>query len=160
MAVPCSRPFPVRIDSVIVRSRLVLSASVLAVAALLAACSGTASGTPPPSGAACAVADATNTVELSAKNIKFSAPCIEAVAGSPITIKFTNEESVPHDVAVYTSNTKSEELVRSDIITGPNATTTVTVPAQQPGQLFFECTIHNAMNGALVVKAAPSASPS
>ncbi len=141
----------------ILRSRLALSAGVLTVAAMLAACSGTASGTPPPSGAACAVADASNTVELSAKDIKFSAPCIEASAGTPITIKFTNEEAVPHDVAVYTDNTKSEELVRGDIITGPNATTTVTVPAQQPGQLFFECTIHAAMNGALVVKAAPSA---
>ncbi len=138
------------------RSRLALSASVLAIVALLAACSGTGSGTPPPSGAACAVADATNTIELSAKDIKFSAPCMEAVAGKPIIIKFTNNESVPHDVAVYTDNTKSEELVRSDIITGPDKTTTVTVPAQQPGQLFFECTIHNAMNGALVVKAAPS----
>ncbi len=141
---------------VTLRPRLALPAGLLVIAALLAACSGTASGTPPPSSAACAVADATNTVQLSAKNIKFSAPCIEAAAGSPIKIVFTNEESVPHDVAVYTDNTKSEELVRGDIITGPNATTTVTVPAQQPGQLFFECTIHNAMNGALVVKAAPS----
>jgi plastocyanin len=145
---------------VILRPRLALSAGVLAIAALLAACSGTASGTPPPSGAACAVADATNTIELSAKDLKFSAPCMEAVAGTPITITFTNNESVPHDVAVYTDNTKSQELVRGDIITGPNATTTVTVPAQEPGQLFFECTIHAAMNGALVVKAAPSPSAS
>jgi plastocyanin len=146
---------------VILRSRFALSAGVLAVAALLAACSGTGSGTPPPSGAACAVADATNTIALSAKNLKYSAPCMEAVAGMPITIKFTNEESVPHDVAVYTDTSKSEELIRSDIITGPNATTSVTVPAQQPGQLFFQCTIHAAMQGALVVKAAgtPSSAP-
>jgi plastocyanin len=145
---------------VLFRSRLALSAGVLTIVAVLAACSGTASGTPPPSGAACAVADASNTVELSAKDIKFSAPCIDAMAGTPITIKFTNQEAVPHDVAVYTDNTKSQELARGDIITGPNATTTVTVPAQPAGQLFFECTIHAAMNGALVVEAAPSASSS
>jgi plastocyanin len=119
---------------------------------VLAACSSGGSATPPPSGA-CVVADASNHVAISAKNVAFSAPCIEAAAGSPIVITFTNEEAVPHDIAVYTDATKQQELIRSDIITGPGATTTISVPAQQPGQLYFQCTIHTAMNGALVVKA-------
>ncbi len=140
------------------RPRVALPATLIVAAAVLAACSSTGSGTPPPSGAACAVADASNTVELSAKDIKFSAPCIRAAAGLPITIKFTNNEAVPHDVAVYTDNTKADELVRGDQVTGPNATTTVTVPAQEAGQLFFECTIHPAMNGALVVEPVGTAS--
>ena len=140
------------------RPRVALPAALFLAAALLAACSSTGSGTPPPSGAPCIVADASNTVDLSARDIKFSAPCIRAAAGQPITITFTNHEAVPHDVAVYTDSSKSEELVRSDIITGPNATTTVTVPAQEAGQLFFECTIHPAMNGALVVEPEASAS--
>lgn len=139
--------------------RSAVPATMLAVVALLVACSGPGAATPPPPGA-CVVADATNAVELSAKDIKFSTPCIEAAAGEPIIIKFTNEDSAPHDVAVYTDNSKQTVIVQGDIITGPNATTTITVPAQQPGQYYFACTVHPSMNGALVVKAAaaPSAS--
>lgn len=134
--------------------------AVAAVAGVLAfvlvACSSGGSGTPPPSGANCAVADAQNHVGISAKNIQFSAPCIEATAGAPIVITFTNQEAVPHDIAVYTDASKKQELIRSDIITGPDKSTSITVPAQQPGQLYFQCTIHSAMNGALVVRAAGS----
>jgi plastocyanin len=127
--------------------------AVVVVVLVLAACSSGGSGTPPPSGA-CVVADASNHVAISAKNIQFSAPCIEATSGEPIVIEFTNQEAVPHDIAVYTDSTKKQELVRSAIIQGPDKSTTITVPAQQPGQLYFQCTIHTAMNGALVVKAA------
>jgi plastocyanin len=123
----------------------------------LAACSSSGGGTPPPTGA-CLAADSSNTVELHAKDIKFSAQCIEAAAGKPIVIKFFNDESQPHDVVVYEDSSKAQELVRGEIITGPNAKTTVTVPPRQPGQLYFECSVHNSMNGALVVRAAPGAS--
>ena len=139
------------------RSSAVRRALAASLPLLLVACSGTASSTPPPSGA-CVAADAGNTVELSAKDIKFSAPCIEAAAGAPIVIHFTNLEDMPHNVAVYTNSSKEKELVKGDIITGPNKSTTVTVPAQQAGQLFFECSVHNQMNGALVVRAAAASS--
>jgi plastocyanin len=139
--------------------RSAVPATIVAIVALLVACSAPGAATPPPSGA-CVVADASNTVALSAKNIKFSALCIEAAAGTPIIIKFTNEESVPHNVTVYTDNSKQSVIVQGDTITGPGKTTTITVPAQQPGQLYFACTIHPQMNGALVVTAAPAPSAS
>lgn len=139
------------------RRAFVRRALAVSLPLLLIACSGTGSSTPPPSGA-CVVADAGNNVELSAKDMKFSAPCIEASAGAPIVIHFTNQEDMPHNVAVYADSTKQKELVKGDIINGPNKTTTVTVPPQQPGQLFYECNVHNSMNGALVVHAAPAAS--
>lgn len=134
-----------------------MAATALLLVVLLAACGSLAGVTPPPSGA-CVVADADNNVQLSAKDIKFSAPCIEAAAGAPIVIHFTNQEDMPHNVAVYSDSSKQKELVKGDIITGPNTSSTVTVPAQQPGQLFYECSVHNSMNGALVVRAAPAAS--
>jgi len=138
-------------------SRTGLALAVAMPVLLLMACNATGGSTPPPSGA-CVVADAQNKVELSAKDVKFSAPCIEATAGAPIVIHFTNDDTMPHNVAVYANNSKQTELVKGEIITGPNATTTVTVPAQQPGQLYFECSVHSTMNGALVVRAAPGAS--
>lgn len=137
------------------RARHLFAAALLA--AWLVGCTASSAATPPPSGS-CVVANAANQVELSAKDVTFSAPCIEAAAGQPIVIHFSNQESVPHNVAVYTNPSKSEELIRGDIITGPGATTTVTVPAQPPGQLYFECNVHNSMNGSIVVTGAPGGS--
>jgi plastocyanin len=125
------------------------------VLAILAACSSGGSGTPPPSGI-CLKADAQNHLKISAKTVAFSVPCMEAQGGKPIVIEFTNDEAVAHDIAVFSNASKSQELKKSDTITGPNASTTITVPPQAPGQLYFECTIHPNMNGALVVTGSPS----
>lgn len=126
---------------------------IAAVLLVLGACSGAGGSSGPP--ANCLAADASNTVELHAKDIKFNAPCISATAGKPIVIHFTNDDNMPHDVAVYADSSKAKQLAKGEIITGPNKTETVTVAAQQPGQLYFECTVHpGQMNGALVVNAA------
>lgn len=126
---------------------------IAAALLVLGACSGAGGSSGPPTN--CLAADASNTVELHAKDIKFNAPCISATAGKPIVIHFTNDENMPHDVVVYTDSSKSKQLGKGDIITGPNKTETITVPPQQPGQLYFECSVHpGQMNGALVVNAA------
>ena len=122
----------------------------LLIGAVLVACSGPAGSTKPPAGA-CIKTDASNSVTLTANNLQFSTACIEAVVGKDIVIHFANHEAVPHDVAVYKDNTKKDLLGKSDIVTGPNGSSTLTIPAQAPGQLYFECTIHNSMNGSLVV---------
>lgn len=137
------------------RSSVALFGTLLV--AVCTACSASG-GTPVPQTAACAVADAANTIQLTAKDLKFSAPCIQAAAGKQIIIHFTNDESIPHDVAVYRDSSKAEELGRSNMVTGPNASTSISIKAQRPGQLYFQCTIHNAMNGALVVRASPGPS--
>ena len=123
---------------------------LMVIAICLVACTGSAGSTQPPAGA-CVSTDASNNVTLTANNLQFSTACIEAVVGKDLVIHFTNEEAVPHDLAVYKDNTKKDLLGKSEIVTGPNGSTTVTIPAQLPGQLYFECTIHTAMNGSLVV---------
>lgn len=129
-----------------------IAAGILAVVTLsLVACNGSAGSTKPPAGA-CVKTDATNSVTLTANNLQFSTACIEAVVGRDIVIHFTNQEAVPHDLAVYKDNTKKDLLRKSEIVTGPNGSTTLTIPAQLPGQLYFECTIHTSMNGSLVVR--------
>ena len=124
---------------------------VLGLVLLLVACSGSGGSTNPPAGA-CVRTDASNTVTLTANNLQFSTACIQAMPGKPIVIHFTNEEAVPHDVAVYKDNTKKDLLGKTDVVTGPNGSATLTIPAQLPGQLYFECTIHTSMNGSLVVR--------
>lgn len=133
-----------------------------AVAGLLAltlvACSGAASSTPLPSGAEppsdCArVAD--GVITLSAHNLKFSAPCMVANAGEAFTIHFTNEDSQPHNVAVYQDSTKSTAIVDGDpIVPTKGDSADYQVQALDEGPYFFDCTIHPAdMSGTLYVVA-------
>ena len=123
----------------------------MVVAVCVASCSGSAGSTKPPAGV-CVKTDASNSVTLTANNLEFSTACIEAEVGKDIVVHFKNQEAVPHDVAVYRDNTKKDLLGKSDIVTGPNGSTTLTIPAQLPGQLYFECTLHTSMNGSLVVR--------
>lgn len=120
----------------------------------LAGCGGGANITPLPSGAeppADCARVSNGVITISAKNIKFDAPCMVANANEAFTIRFTNEEAVPHDVAVYTDSSTTNEIMRGDPITGPNKTIDYSVEALSAGEYFFHCTIHPAMNGALYV---------
>lgn len=144
-----------------IRSALRRGLPLLAAGALfLAACGGGADLTPLPSGAEppadCARVDADGVITLSAKNIQYSAPCLVANAGEAFTIRFTNEESVPHDVAVYTDSSTANEIMRGEVITGPNKTIDYPVEALDAGEYYFHCTVHPAMDGALYVVEPPA----
>jgi plastocyanin len=90
-------------------------------------------------------------VDLSANNLEFDASVIEAPAGEEFTITFTNLESQPHNVAVDTEE-GGDEIVTGDVITGPDETTTIAVPALDPGEYYFVCDVHTDMNGTIVVE--------
>jgi plastocyanin len=134
-------------------------AGFAALTIALVACSSGVSTTPLPSGAEppgdCARVDADGVITLSADNIEFSAPCMVANAGEAFTIRFTNNESQPHDVAVYRDSTKANEVYRGEIITGPDQSLDYPIEALEAGQYYFDCTVHPAdMNGTLYVVAA------
>lgn len=123
---------------------------------LLVACSSGVSTTPPPSGAEppadCARVDG-GVISLSAKALKFSAPCLVANADEPFTIHFTNDENQPHNVAIYPDSSKASVLAKGDIITGPDQSTDIEVGALAAGQYYFDCQVHTNMNGTLYVVA-------
>ena len=96
------------------------------------------------------VAVTDGTVELSAEALEFDANVIQATAGEAFTITFTNNDSAPHNVAIYTEE-GGEEIVIGEVIDG-GATTEVQVPAQEAGEYFFVCDIHPDMNGSVVVE--------
>lgn len=124
---------------------------------LLAACGGAAAITPLPSGAEppadCARADASNVITFSAQNLMFSAPCIVAPADTAFTIRFTNHDSVPHDVALYADETRNNEYFRGDTIMGPDKTIDYAIDPIPAGDHFFDCIVHPAdMYGSLYVR--------
>jgi plastocyanin len=126
----------------------------LGLSAVLAACGGSTSSSAAASagsGGGGTVAVVDGNVDLSAENLEFSASVIEAPAGEEFTITFTNLESQPHNVAVDTEE-GGDEIVTGEVITGPDAETTITVPALEPGEYYFMCDVHPEMNGTIVVE--------
>lgn len=91
---------------------------LVSLALAMAACSaGSAEWTPLPSGAeppaACAQADADGVIAISADQLRFSAPCLVAPAGVALVVRFTNNESEPHNVAIYTDRSKATSTAPS-----------------------------------------------
>lgn len=128
-----------------------------ALALVLAACSSSAEWTPLPSGAeppaSCARPDASNVITISAHDLRFSAKCMVAPAGVAFVVRFTNNESQQHDVAIYRDRTKATKYLEGDSFTGPNVTRDYPIAALPAGEYYFECTIHPGdMNGALYVR--------
>jgi plastocyanin len=89
-------------------------------------------------------------VAICSDDLRFDATTIEAPAGEEFTITLTNAETQPHNVAIYISE-GGEEIVVGEIITGPDRTTQVDVPALEPGTYYFRCDVHPEMEGELVV---------
>jgi plastocyanin len=135
------------------RRSLALAAGILAV--LLTACSGGASFTPLPSGAEppsdCAKV-ANGVITLTAQNTKFSAPCLVTNAGEAFTIHFTNQDTMPHNMAVYSDSSKSSTIMKGEIISTRGDSMDYKVEAQGAGQYYFDCDVHpDVMNGTLYV---------
>ena len=139
------------------RSRPTILAA-LALTVGLAACSSSSPGwTPLPSGAepptACARPNADSVIEISADNLKFSAPCMVAPAGEAFVIRFTNDEAAVHNVAIYGDRSKATTHLNGETITGPDQTIDYAVDALPAGDYYFDCIVHPAeMNGALYVR--------
>ncbi|MGI8998949.1 MAG: cupredoxin domain-containing protein [Candidatus Limnocylindria bacterium] len=129
-------------------------AVVSALVVLMAACSGSSDsgddGTGGDTGGG-VVAVADGVVELSADNLEFDANVIQATAGEAFTINFTNNDSAPHNAAVYTEE-GGDEIVKGEVIDG-GASSEVQVEALDVGEYFFVCDIHPAeMTGSVEVE--------
>lgn len=121
------------------------------VAALLAGLLAGCAAAGPSSGSTC-IAARDGLVRLAADNLQFSADCIRVPAGEPFAIEFTNLEGEAHNVQIFRDASKDEELARGEIITGPNAVSTLAVQPLRAGQYYFDCLVHPAMNGILIAE--------
>lgn len=91
---------------------------------------------------------------IAANNLAFDTDCLAAPAGEAFTIEFDNQEAVPHNVAIYDSESAGTTFFQGEIITGPTTTTYEPDPIDQEGNLYFQCDVHPTMNGTFVVAAA------
>jgi plastocyanin len=123
--------------------RLTIVLGSVALAAVLAACSGasTGSGTaaPAPSGAAA------GDVSIAAKDLKFTPTEVSVTAGKPFTIAFDNQEGVPHNIAIKDASGAS--VFKGEIVTSTKVT--YSVPALAAGAYPFICEVHPDMKGTI-----------
>ena len=56
------------------------------------------------------------------KSIGYTTASLEAKAGQPVTVTYTNDSKIPHDIAFYEGpDGESAVIVESETITGPGA---------------------------------------
>ena len=89
-------------------------------------------------------------VRICADDLVFDVATIEAPAAEEFNITFTNAEAVPHNVAVYTEE-GGEEIFIGEVISGPDVTTQLPIPALDAGTYYFRCDVHPEMEGMIVV---------
>jgi plastocyanin len=127
----------------------------LAVSATLAlaACS---SGSSPSQAAASGgnegggtIAVTDGAVTITAADSAFDANVIQATAGEDFTITLVNNDSLPHNISLYTEE-GGETIVTGDVADA-GETVTVDVSGLDAGTYYFHCDIHPEMNGSVEV---------
>jgi plastocyanin len=125
-------------------NRLLSSALITTAIVALAGCSAGLSGR--------AVEPSTDpdALTIAAKDLEFSTSTLSAPADEPFQIAFDNQESAPHNVAIYRDSSATEKVFGSDPFSGP-AVMRYDVPPLAPGTYFFRCDVHPDMSGQLRV---------
>lgn len=90
-------------------------------------------------------------VELAADDLRFTTTTLSAPAATAFTLRFQNQEAIPHNVAIYRDGSASGALFEGATFPGP-ATRSYSVPALEAGTYVFRCTLHvPTMTGSLTV---------
>ncbi len=87
--------------------------------------------------------------------IAFNPNTFTVAAGSSVTVNYTNNSNVPHDIALFDGKDQNSNIIATSTQgTGPNNAQTVTFTApSQPGTYFFWCTVHTlTMTGTYTVQ--------
>jgi plastocyanin len=91
-------------------------------------------------------------LELSAANIAFSTDELTGPAGE-ITIEFSNNDSVPHNVAIYADEAYEEIVFEPDGTVDGGGSTTYEVGELEPAEYYFRCEVHPTnMEGVLIIE--------
>jgi plastocyanin len=131
--------------------RLTLVLGPIALAAVLAACSGASAapaGTPAAPASAGSQVPAGGTATVVAKDIAFTTPAVAVTAGSPFTIAFDNRDGAPHNIDI--SDASGAQVFKGEIVSGTQVS--YAVPALAAGTYTFICDVHPDMKGTITAK--------
>ena len=123
--------------------RLTLILGLGALAAVLAACSGSSGGTAAPAGSV-----DPNAIVVTAKDLAFNPTEVSAPADTPFQIVLDNQESAPHNIKI--SDSTGAEVFKGEIVT--NQKVTYSVPALAAGAYPFICEVHPDMKGTVTAE--------
>ena len=132
--------------------------SLIGVMLVLGACNSSpapAATSSQPSSAAPASSSAAAgavTINLIAQNMGFDQATLSVPAGAKVTMIFNNQDSAPHNFALYTDSSAANVIFKGDIVSSKTITYQFTAPST-PGSYFFRCDTHpRAMTGTFKVQ--------
>jgi plastocyanin len=126
--------------------RLTLTFGLLALAAVLAACSGASAGAPSP--AAPAGSPSADAVTIVAKDMKFVPTAVPVKAGAAFDLVFDNQDGAPHNISI--SDASGKTVFKGEIVSSKKAT--YAVPALAAGTYGFICEVHPDMKGTITAQ--------
>ncbi len=88
------------------------------------------------------------TEAVTASGLQFDVETIVLEAKKPASIEFTNEDSAPHNIAIYEDDTATEDVFQGEQIGAGSVTYEFDAPP--PGEYYFQCDVHPDMNGEVV----------
>ena len=127
--------------------RLIATLALATVALAAAACSSTSAAGDP---AAPAASVDPNAPAITANGLKFGQSGVVVPADKAFQLTFINQESAPHNVAIYTDSSAATNLFRGEIFS--NGSKVYEVPALPAGSYFFRCDVHPDMQGSITAK--------
>jgi len=87
---------------------------------------------------------------ITASGLKFDQSNVTVPAGKPFQLAFTNQESAPHNVAIYTDSSADTNLFSGEIFS--SGSKVYEVPALAAGSYFFRCDVHPDMQGTITAQ--------
>jgi len=126
--------------------RLTLTLGLLALAAVLAACSGASAADPTP--AAPAGSPSGDAVAITAKDLKFVQTAVPVKADKAFDLVFDNQDGAPHNISI--SNPSGANVYKGEIVSGKSVT--YAVPALAAGTYTFICEVHPDMKGTITAQ--------
>jgi plastocyanin len=87
-------------------------------------------------------------VAITSRDLAFDVSTLPVPADSPFSLRLTNLEAAPHNVAIYRDSSAADDVFIGEVIS--SSSIVYQVPALAAGSYFFRCDVHPDMNGTLV----------
>jgi plastocyanin len=88
-------------------------------------------------------------IVVEAAQVAFNTDTLTLTAEEPTTITLDNQDSVPHNLSIYEDDTAEQAIFQGPNVAG-GSSADYEFDAPPPGEYYFQCDIHPAMNGTAV----------